>query len=153
MSRLLLDLCLLLLRVTLGMYFVIAGWGKVEQELEEGLGTFYRGAFSAMQPEWLPEYLAAPYGYALPWLEVAFGAMLALGLLGRVAALAIALMLVSFTTVLIIQYGWTGLKEGSAQPFNPNTVMAAGALVLVAAGPGWLSLDGMAKRLFRRKKS
>ena len=100
----LVDVGLLLLRVSIGLYLLLAGVGKVQGELK-GFGSFYRGPFKSMQPEWLPNALAAPYGYVLPWAEVIVGALLILGLFGSIAAALAGLMILSFTIALAMQHG------------------------------------------------
>lgn len=136
----------LLARAALGLYFLLAGVGKVRGELQNGLGTFYEGSFQGLQPEWLPTFFAAPYGYALPWAEVIVGAMLVLGLATRISATLIALMLLSFTIALMMAKGVTG---GGPGPFHANVVMIALALMLLVLGGGAISIDAA----FRGKKA
>ena len=140
------HLASLLARGSLGLYFLLAGVGKVRGELSNGLGSFYEGPFSSMQPSWLPDLLAAPYGYALPWAEVVIGAMLTLGLATRLSATLVALMLLSFTVALMLARGVSG---GSPGPFHPNVILLALSLLLVVVGGGALSVDAM----FRGKKA
>lgn len=153
MPRILIDLSLLLLRVALGLYFLIAGVGKVKGELSEGLGTFYNSSFKGLQPDWLPNWLAMPYGYTLPWLEVLFGGLLILGILGRLTALVIFLMLASFIIALAMANGIDAQDDKAHTPFSPNYVLAGAALVLFTSGMGLISFDGLFKRIIHRKKA
>lgn len=57
------------------------------QELSGGPGSFFQGnQFQNNDPDWVPTLIAAPYGYALPWLELVFGGLLMLGIWNRVSA-------------------------------------------------------------------
>ena len=131
---------LTLSRVALGLYFLLAGWGKVMGELRHGLGSFYRGPFSSLQPNWLPDLLAAPYGYTLPWLEVLFGVTLLLGLLSRLSAAVVTLMLISFTVALAMKLVIDAQADDDSGPFKANYIMIALSLALMHAGSR-LSLD------------
>ena len=135
------PLALLLTRLTVGSYFAAAGVRKLSGELNEGLGTFYSTSFKGLQPGWLPDALAAPYGYALPWMEVILGVMLVLGLFGRLAAALIGLMIVSFTIALAMKMGWRAQGPDTPHPFNANYIQIAVCFLLACTGPGSLSLD------------
>lgn len=138
------DLSLLLMRIALGLYLLLAGVGKVQGELNNGVGSFYNGPFKGLQPSWLPDVLAAPYGYALPWLEVLIGAMLIFGFLGHLAALAGLLMLVSFTIVLAMANGSITAQGADAPgPYHGNYIQVAGYLLLTLMGCGRWALDSV----------
>jgi uncharacterized membrane protein YphA (DoxX/SURF4 family) len=141
----LLPVALLLTRVTIGLYLMLAGVGKVRGEMGDlpgSLGSFYRGPFTSMQPGWLPDFFAAPYGYVLPWAEVIIGALLILGLFGRTMAALVALMILSFTIALAMQHGLTAKPAGSGGgPFSANYIQVAAAFLLACTGPGTISLD------------
>jgi len=140
------HLVALLGRASLGLYFLLAGVGKLRIELREGMGTFYEGPFASLRPAWLPDVVAGPYGYALPWAEVVVGTMLALGLATRLSAVLIALMLTSFTVALTLE---RGLGGGGPGPFHANFVMLPLALMFVVLGGGLVSVDA----LFRGKRA
>lgn len=145
------EAALLATRVALGGYFLLAGIGKVQGELSGGLGSFARGdAFTGLQPAWLPGLMAAPYGYALPWLEVLFGVALAAGLFTRISAAAIFGMLASFTIALMAA---SGISGGSPGPFHANVILAAAALVFLARGGGTLSADAAIGRVRGQRTS
>ena len=134
----LLDAVLLLNRLALGLYFLLAGVGK----LRMGVGQFYEKGFLKLKPAWLPDAVASPYGHALPFLECALGGLLVLGLLGRWAAGLMALLLLSFTVAL-----WqAGMFFGGPGPFHDNVPFLTLAMLLAVTGPGRFSVDGLLKR-------
>ena len=134
----LMDLVLLLNRLALGMYVLLAGVAKVRM----GPAVFYRESFLAMKPTWLPVWFAAPYGYALPFLEITAGALLALGALGRWPAGALSLMIASFTIALYEK----GLFYSGPGPYHTNVVFFTLALLLTMTGNGAISLDAFRKK-------
>jgi len=142
------DLTLLLTRLALGGYLALAGFAKAAGEINNGLGSFYNGYFQAMQPAWLPDILAAPYGYALPWLEIVVGLMVALGFATTLASLAQALMIASFTIALAMAHGLDAQPDSAPGPFSANYIMIAATLLIAAAGPGRVAID----RLIRGRR-
>ena len=143
MQSVILDIVLLINRAALGLYFVLAGVNKYQ----EGVKEFVEGLYAKMTPAWLDPKIAEPYGYALPILEIVFGAALVLGLFGRVCAFVITAMLVSFL-IAVIQANEGQLSGGSPGPFHPNFLFAAMALGIILVGPGRASIDGL---IFGRK--
>lgn len=141
------DFGLFVLRGTLGLYLVLAGVGKVQAEINGGLGTFYQGpGYQSLQPKWLPDLLAAPYGYALPWLEVLAGALLIFGLFCRPATIACLLMLVSFTVAKVFKSGnLDAMGPDDVGPFSGNYVQVAGYLLLLLVGCGRWTLDSVVR--------
>ena len=138
------DAGVTLSRVALGGYFLLAGVAKARGEFANGFGSFARSdSFAALQPAWLPDLFALPYGFVLPWAEILVGATLALGLATRFSALIILLMLVSFTIALMGAFGVSG---GSPGPFHSNVILAAIALYAVGAGGGRWSIDALLAR-------
>jgi putative oxidoreductase len=121
---------ILLNRLSLGVYFAIAGYNKI---FNVGVTAFYENAFKPSAPRWLPDFAAAAYGYSLPFLELIAGALLAIGLLTRFAALAMVLMLASFMLAL-------GIEDGS-RPYHANVVFCTLAFMLMMIGPGGFSVD------------
>jgi uncharacterized membrane protein YphA (DoxX/SURF4 family) len=135
----------LLNRIALGLYLVLAGAGKVQT----GVGNFYKNSFQALKPEWLSDWFAQPYGYALPFLEILVGGLLILGILGRFAAFAAFLMITSFT-IALSQAGetfWDSKFFSTPGPFHPNVIFITLALLLLVLGPGRFQLGGLIRRL------
>ena len=148
-----LDVTLLLSRIALGLYLLLAGWGKLMGDFSNGLGSFYRSdAYQGLEPNWLIPALSAPYGYALPWAEVVFGALLIIGLISRISAGAVFLMIVSFLIAQLYADFSKYFAPGPG-PFNTNFVLAALALLLVATGPGRFAVDRAIGRKPRRKSA
>lgn len=123
-----LDVGLLLARVALGAYFLLAGIGKFQMGHEAWIQ-----AYTHMKPAWLPQWFAMVHGAMLPYLEVTVGAGMVVGLLARVAGGGMTLMLISFTIV-------TGLLHPQL-PFHPNGILLPLAFLLTVTGPGRVSLD------------
>lgn len=132
------SLGLLLNRVSLGMYFAVAGYGKL---FEMGSEAWLEHFFS-VQPAWLPDWFTKTYGHALPYVEIVAGAILVLGLLGRVASAIMALLLISFIIAVtdIFPKGF---------PFQPNIILLTLALLLTMLGPGGWSIDRV---IFRKRR-
>lgn len=132
------SVVILLNRLSLGLYFAIAGWNKLLGEFRNGLGSFYRSdSFQSLQPPWLPDWIAAPYGYALPGLELILGVLLVIGLFSRLAALGIALLLASIAMALVTK----GTFVGDGPPFHHTGVFFTLAVMLMLIGPGGISID------------
>lgn len=123
-------------RVALGWTLLHQGWGKVQMELSGGIGSFYAGnQFQNSNPDWLPAFVAAPYGYALPWLELGFGVLLLLGLFNRISAGAATIIMLS------IAVAW--MNAGNLFPRHMLMVFVPLAAYFYFAGPGRYSLDAM----------
>lgn len=134
-----LSLLLLLNRLAVGWYFLVAGSGKVGGELSGGLGAFYRSpGFQGRNPEWLPTLITAPYGYALPWLELVFGLLLMMGLFTRLSAGVLAFLSVSIAVAL--------LGAGELLPSHHVMVFVTITLALCVFGPSRYSVDGLLSR-------
>lgn len=151
--RTLFDASLLFCRVTLGLYFSFAGYWKVRGEFANGFGSFYRGPFTGMKPGWLPDLLAAPYGYALPWIEMLLGLTLTIGLLGTLSAALVALVLLS---IMIAQFGVGGLVAFQGEtykqpgPYHATVIFLSLAVLQTIAGPGRFSVDALLPRSRKR---
>lgn len=146
-----LDLGLFGLRLAIGLYMLLAGLGKVQGEINNGVGSFYNGPFTAMKPDWLPSAMALPYGYALPWLEVLLGVVLIVGFYTRLAGLVGLGMLVSFTIALFLKFDSISAQPETAPgPFNANYIQWAAYLLFALVGAGHWSIDSM---LSKKKKN
>lgn len=130
------SLVLLLNRLSLGGYVLAAGVHKV---FHMGVEAFYKQGFLGLKPAWLPEALAQPYGYAIPYLEVALGALLLIGLGTRWVAGIMSAMILSFTIALMLKMGLSG---GGPVAFHTNVILVTLAGLLAVMGPGRFSVDG-----------
>jgi uncharacterized membrane protein YphA (DoxX/SURF4 family) len=128
---------LLLLRIPLGVYFILAGVGHIRG----GIGHFI-GENIAAAMGYMPENVARGFLTALPYAEITLGVMLILGLLGRFAGLVCSLLLISFTVAA------TGVRQPGL-PFHPNLLMLGMGLAVLFCGPGRFSVDGL---LFRPRR-
>lgn len=131
---------LLCARLPLGAFFIFAAVSK----LRMGPSKFAEFATTHL-PNWsiahkLPPNFTNTFLNSLPWIELAAGIFLVVGLLGRVAGLVTSLLLISFMA------GFTGISGHLAEnvdlPFHPNLVLLGLALAVLFCGPGRLSVDG-----------
>lgn len=132
-SHVLFHVSLLLCRISMGAYFLVAGIGK----LRMGLPAFHE-YFQTYQPAWLPDVVASPYAYAIPFLEITLGLLLIVGLFTRAAAVVALLMVISFTIAQTIKAG--SLVVGG-KPFNPNLIFLTLLLLLAVTAAGRFSVD------------
>ncbi len=123
---------LLLLRIPLGATFLLYGYEKL---FRLGVGNFVHDSAQWI-PTYIPPYVGQTYLYALPFAEIAIGALLIAGLFARFSAFVAALMLVSFT--IAVSGLFTG---GDYLHVNPNVAYLGMALLLITAGAGTISLD------------
>ncbi len=137
------SLMILLNRVCLGLYFVLAGVTTIR----DGVGYFYLNAFLPLKPEWLPQWFAQSYGYALPYAEIVVGALLAVGLRSRLSAALTVLILLSSTVAIYA----TGNFHGLVGPFHTNIILASIAAMLFVTGPGAFSVDTLIVRHRRNR--
>ena len=138
------------LRLVLGLTFLAFGASKVPD-----LATFAKTVVSYRV---LPESLAVPYGYTLPWAEVVLGLLLILGLGLRFVAPAVVLVVASLiagtagTLYLFGTRGSCGCMPGLDWDLGISHIVAQ-LVMLIMATQIWLhkgefwSLD---KRLSHR---
>ena len=96
------------LRVTTGCVFLFYGIGK----LQGGAGAFAAGLVEAFAKTWLPSFAVRAFGLLLPFLEVASGTLLALGLFTRVG-IGIASAL-----IVVLTFGQTLLGHSDGVAHN-----------------------------------
>lgn len=110
-------------RLILGGLFIFAG---VSKATESQAFVDYVISYDI-----LPETLAEVYALALPWVEIALGALLLLGLFLRLSAIGSGLVLVSFiiaNSVAIYKYG--GLHPCPMCFGTVTTLLSTQSLVL-----------------------
>lgn len=128
---------LLVLRVPMGLFMLLLGVNKIRG----GIESFVQMAAPSI-PSYLPTAIGRAYLHAVPVFEVLIGALIILGLFGRLAALIGFLMIFSFTLAV------TGIQGTQGLPFQTNVIYLGIMLCLLFAGPGCFSLD----RIFHGKR-
>ena len=145
-----LNLALFLARLPLGAYFAIAGYNKI---FGMGVSTFVDFGMTKL-PTWVPHDFGRPYLTAVPFVELASGLFLIIGLLVRTFSFLQALMLISFT--IAMHKGYTIAHVPGSQgpdaplqgsPFDQTIVFIGLALCLSMLGSG----EWHATRVFRRR--
>jgi len=129
------SLAVALARWCLGLMFLFAGIGKFPNV--SGFVGYMTETFKAT---WLPKALLVPYAYALPFVEVALGALLILGIARNAVLFITGLLLISLT------FGQILLKAPIV--FN-NLVytMIAAAILFLAEYDCWLLPLGNARKM------
>ena len=130
-------LSLFILRVVLGIIFFAHGAQKV-------LGWFgghgLKGTVGQMTSQGLP----APIAYMVCFFEFLGGIGLIVGLLTRLDAVAIAIVMVGAIATVHIKHSffmnWE-LTPGKGHGIEVNLAILAMAAALILDGGGWLSLD------------
>jgi thiosulfate dehydrogenase (quinone) large subunit len=124
-----------LLRVTFGSVFLFSGLSKIMM----GVGAFTAGLEQQFAGK-LPSELVVPFGYMLPFAEVAVGALVVLGLFNVVGLVLSGLLLIALTFGTIV--------EGNFPTVAHNVQYAlVNALLLWFAAYNGFSID----RQFRQK--
>lgn len=141
-----LNLALFLARVPLGAYFAIAGYNKIF-----GMGVkAFADASLAKVPTWVPPDFGRHYLTALPFVELASGLFLIIGLLVRTFSFIQSLILISF--IIAMKRGYViAHVPGSQQdgtPFDNNIIFLGLTLCLTLLGAG----EWHATRVFRRRR-
>jgi len=139
-------------RLAVGIVFLISGAGKLPE----------RALFIEKVEEFdlLPRTLAHFYGNVLPWVEIAIGALLIVGLLSRFAAVLAMLSSLSFIIAnSVVLYRGLNLECGcfgdaavlqTRDALIIDCVMLIVAFLIVIHKEEFLSLDSL---IFRRKKT
>lgn len=120
----------LLIRVPLGLYFILAGHMKL-QNLEGFIETVR--SFNL-----LPESLAVLYGVLIPWFELVCGIFLVIGIWTTLAAAVAAAMLLTFIYAI-------GVTPSNPRLFNKDIMVLGAALSLLSCGAGSYSVDEFRK--------
>ena len=128
------NLGLLLARVPLGLYFALVGYAHFKTQ---NFATQYAAAL----PVWMPSEAGKGYSSVLPFLEMAIGGLLILGLTTRVGGL-----LAAGTIGLVIAASGFKLYP---DPGHQMLVLFGLSILLLCLGGGKFTLDNL---LFNKKK-
>ncbi len=126
-----LDLVILLNRLSMGGFFLLASVGKFRMGYPAWLHYYH-----SQTPSFVPSWFANPYGYVVPVAEMVVGALLVLGLWTRGIAAVALLMILSFS----ISMASVG-KFSVGGNYSPNVIMMTMLLFLVVLGSGRLGVD------------
>lgn len=110
--------------VGVGVVLVVSGSSKLRD-----LAGFVRGV---QEYEVLPLRLARLYGYSLPFLEIAFGAMLLLGMFPPATAAVVAILLMSFAVGVSINL--VRGRRPDCHCFGPGKSERIGTMTLIRLG-------------------
>jgi len=126
-----------LIRFGLGLLFFVAGLGK----FLKGAAGVSAGIVTMFKETWLPFFMIEPYAYVLPYLELAIGVLLLLGLF-RLLALTVGGLL-----MLSLAFGMLVAGQGDVAAHNLIDVMLFAAALFTSP---WdrIKLDSL---LFRGK--
>lgn len=116
----------LIIRLALGGYLILAGFYKLED-----IPGFLQVVKSF---HLMPDKVATLYGTLVPYIEVATGLLVIIGMWTTVAAILIAAIFGSYIYAL-------GIFPVSREIFNKDIVMLAAALSLMYSGAGAFSVD------------
>lgn len=94
-----LAIAALVLRLGFGVLFLFLGLGK----FLAGYGAWVERSAAAFEGTWLPAVLSGAFLHVLPFLEVALGTLLLLGLFARVALVVAGFLLVALTFGVILR--------------------------------------------------
>lgn len=118
------------IRVALGSWLVLAGLAKLDD-----LPGFVQ---QVKQLKILPDHLATLYALSLPYLEVAIGSLLVVGIWSTLSAILASLLVASFLYFF-------GIFPGRGMLFNKDVLLFAGAVSLLFSGAGAVSIDKFRK--------
>ena len=124
---------LLLVRLVVGIAFVLHGWPKIQKPT----------TWMSSMPDAPPGFMQAIAAVC----EVAGGALLALGLFTRAAALALAAVMVGALALVHIPKGDPFVSPGGPSSELASVYLAV-SLLIAAVGAGAYSLDAV---IFRRR--
>src|SRR5687768_11937013 len=122
------NLGLLLARIPLGLYFALAGYAHFTTQ---NFATQYVAAL----PTWMPSEAGKGYSSMLPFLEMAVGGLLILGLTTRVGGLLAAVI-----TGLVVAAAGFSLDPNAANKLLPLIVLGL-SILLLCIGGGKFTLD------------
>jgi|GEM_PF-742982 uncharacterized membrane protein YphA (DoxX/SURF4 family) len=149
-------IALLLVRLSFGAYLFFAGFNKLYVKggsLGAAIDAWMK-KYNDTLPDWLDSgwantIIATPYGYALPWLEIILGLLLALGLFFRATSAVLTFLLATIAIAVVTQAG--NISGADKLGVHHSIVMACFAFLLIFTGPGGFSLDSMLPRRRRNR--
>lgn len=128
------NLGLLIARVPLGLYFALAGYAHFKTQ---NFATQYVAAL----PTWMPPEAGKGYSSVLPFLEMAVGLLLVIGLTTRIGGLLAACI----TGMVVAAAGFKLYPDAGHQML----VLFGLSILLLCLGGGKFTLDNL---LFNKKK-
>ncbi len=148
---------ILAFRLVLGLTFLVSSFGKLVDIEHYSVAMVYNFDI-------LPGPLAIGFGWALPFIELACGIGLLLGVLTRLSALGISLLSVSFfiTKVILLSrgtdvecgcFGAIGSTMASWSIYLDPAILLMSVTVLFSSRPGrhWVSLGRRLPDKWREK--
>jgi uncharacterized membrane protein YphA (DoxX/SURF4 family) len=131
------NLGLLVARIPLGLYFALAGYAHFKTQ---NFATQYAAAL----PAWMPSEAGKGYSSVLPFVEMAVGALLLIGLTTRVGGLLAA----AITAIFVAGMGLSFETNPNSQQYQLLIMLGLSVLMLCLGG-GKFTLDNF---LFNKKK-
>jgi uncharacterized membrane protein YphA (DoxX/SURF4 family) len=131
------NLGLLMARIPLGLYFALAGYAHFKTQ---NFATQYVAAL----PNWMPSEARTGYSSVLPFIEIAVGVLLIVGLTTRVGGMLAA----GITALLVAGMGLSWEANPNASQYH-LLMMLGLSVVLLCVGGGKFTLDNF---LFNKKK-
>jgi uncharacterized membrane protein YphA (DoxX/SURF4 family) len=138
------DIAVLVLRVGIGLVFIVAGLSKI------GHATEFAAQIAGFRL--LPQPVIAPMALALPFLELMLGGYLVIGLFTRASAWTAALLLALFDAAIAsavvrgmtVSCGCFGPNDTTVTTWAEvarDAVLVVIAIVVALRAPGMLALD------------
>ena len=124
------SLALLFLRLTVGIAFVIHGWGKIQSP------------FSWIPPE-APMHIPAVFQFLAAVSEFGGGIALVIGLITPLASLGIGITMTValYAQIVVFKAPFVNLQGGNS--YEIALAYFCLAVLFLAAGPGKFSVDGL----------
>lgn len=131
------DIALLLLRIILGVVFIVHGGQKV-------LGWAGGPGLDGFVGHMASMHMPAVFGYLVAFGELLGGLGLLVGLLTRIAALGPVAAMAGAVLLVHLKNGF--LNEGAKAGYEYPLTLLVVALAVMIAGPGRYSLDALLHR-------
>ncbi len=136
-----LSAAVLMARVPLGVFFLMAGYLKLAKT---GADTFVQEHIKAAE-RFMSPGMGSAFLHTLPYVEMIVGVALIVGIFTRVAAAISSLMLLSFIIAVTgIAFDASGSKGST--PISPNVIYFGLSLLLMTTGGGEMTVDHTFKK-------